>query len=74
MVHARGAAAHGIFQSYGTAESVTRAGFLAPGVTTEVFCRFSTVLGPSGRRHSSGLRRTTRQLTRPTHQKKGLKR
>ena len=48
VVHARGAAAHGIFQSYGTAESVTSAGFLAAGVTTEVFCRFSTVLGSRG--------------------------
>src|SRR5690348_12183900 len=29
VVHARGAAAHGIFESYGTAASVTKAGFLA---------------------------------------------
>src|SRR6187397_3034580 len=29
VVHARGAAAHGVFESYGTARSVTRAGFLA---------------------------------------------
>ena len=47
-VHARGAAAHGIFESYGTAASVTKAGFLAEGVTTEVFTRFSTVLGSRG--------------------------
>ena len=48
VVHARGAAAHGIFESYGTAASVTKAGFLAKGATTEVFARFSTVLGSRG--------------------------
>ena len=48
VVHARGAAAHGVFESYGTAMAVTKAGFLAPGVTTQVFCRFSTVLGSRG--------------------------
>jgi len=29
VVHARGAAAHGVFESYGTGRSVTKAGFLA---------------------------------------------
>ncbi|MCV7009542.1 catalase [Mycobacterium gordonae] len=49
VVHARGAAAHGVFESYGTAASVTRAGFLArKGKKTQVFCRFSTVLGSRG--------------------------
>jgi catalase len=49
VVHARGAAAHGVFESYGNAASVTKAGFLAEkGATTEVFCRFSTVLGSRG--------------------------
>jgi catalase len=48
VVHARGAAAHGVFESYGTAASVTRAGFLAKGRTTPVFTRFSTVLGSRG--------------------------
>jgi catalase len=48
VVHARGAAAHGIFESYGTAVSVTKAGFLAKGATTQVFTRFSTVLGSRG--------------------------
>jgi catalase len=48
-VHARGAAAHGVFESYGTAGSVTKAGFLAQkGAQTEVFTRFSTVLGSRG--------------------------
>jgi catalase len=49
VVHARGSAAHGIFESYGTARSVTKAGFLAEkGRQTEVFARFSTVLGSRG--------------------------
>lgn len=49
VVHARGAAAHGIFESYGTASSVTRAAFLGrKGTTTDVFARFSTVLGSRG--------------------------
>src|ERR1700684_3461364 len=43
VVHARGAAAHGFFESYGTAEPVTKAAFLAAkGRRTEVFARFST--------------------------------
>ena len=49
VVHARGAAAHGVFESYGTAASVTRAAFLGKkGTRTEVFTRFSTVLGSRG--------------------------
>jgi len=49
VVHARGAAAHGIFESYGTGRSVTKAGFLASkGLQTDVFVRFSTVLGSRG--------------------------
>ena len=49
VVHARGAAAHGTFESYGTAASVTKAGFLAQkGRQTPVFTRFSTVLGSRG--------------------------
>ncbi|MBT0769624.1 catalase [Kineosporia sp. J2-2] len=47
VVHARGAAAHGVFRSYGT--KITRARFLAEkGRETEVFVRFSTVLGSRG--------------------------
>ncbi|MEV6608521.1 catalase [Kutzneria sp. NPDC051319] len=48
VVHARGAAAHGTFESYGTAAAVTRADFLAERRTTPVFVRFSTVLGSRG--------------------------
>ncbi|MGV9245816.1 catalase [Streptomyces sp. NPDC003710] len=57
VVHARGAAAHGVFQSYGTAASVTKAAFLAKDVETPVFVRFSTVLGSRG---SSDTVRDTR--------------
>ncbi|MFD6875919.1 MULTISPECIES: catalase [unclassified Streptomyces] len=48
VVHARGAAAHGVFQGYGTAAKVTKAAFLAKGIETPVFVRFSTVLGSRG--------------------------
>ena len=49
VVHARGAAAHGVFRAYGSAASVTKAGFLAEtGKETPVFVRFSTVLGSRG--------------------------
>ncbi|GAA4355981.1 catalase [Angustibacter luteus] len=48
VVHARGAAAHGVFEAYGTAGDVTKAAFLAEGVRTPVFVRFSTVLGSRG--------------------------
>ncbi|GAA0581599.1 catalase CatB [Paractinoplanes ferrugineus] len=48
VVHARGTGAHGTFTGYGTAEGVSRAGFLAKGKETQVFVRFSTVLGSRG--------------------------
>ncbi|MFB7948503.1 catalase [Kitasatospora phosalacinea] len=48
VVHARGAAAHGVFESYGTGARISRAGFLAAGAKTPVFVRFSTVLGSRG--------------------------
>lgn len=48
VVHARGAAAHGVFESYGTASSVTGAAFLQHGAVTPTFTRFSTVLGSRG--------------------------
>ncbi|MEV4134194.1 catalase [Dactylosporangium sp. NPDC049742] len=48
VVHARGAGAHGVFTGYGTADSLTRAGFLKKGKETDVFVRFSTVLGSRG--------------------------
>jgi catalase len=48
VVHARGTAAHGVFESYGTAAEITSAAFLQPGAVTQVFTRFSTVLGSRG--------------------------
>ena len=49
VVHARGAAAHGVFRAYGSAASVTKAAFLAEkDRETPVFVRFSTVLGSRG--------------------------
>ncbi|WP_089299251.1 catalase [Actinoplanes regularis] len=49
VVHARGAGAHGVFTSYGSAANLTCAGFLREkGKETEVFVRFSTVLGSRG--------------------------
>ncbi|SNT20423.1 catalase [Streptosporangium subroseum] len=48
VVHARGAAAHGVFRAYGTAATVTKAAFLAEDVQTPIFLRFSPVLGSRG--------------------------
>ncbi|MGF0226256.1 catalase [Dietzia natronolimnaea] len=48
VVHARGAGAHGVFEANGAAASVCRAGVFAEGAQTEVFVRFSTVLGSRG--------------------------
>ncbi len=48
VVHARGSGAHGTFVANGAARDVCRAGFLAEGAQTDVFVRFSTVLGSRG--------------------------
>jgi catalase len=48
VVHARGSGAHGVFEGYGTAESVSCAGLFKKGKETPVFVRFSTVLGNRG--------------------------
>ena len=48
VVHARGAAARGVFRSNGAAASLTCASFLAKNVETPVFVRFSTVVGSRG--------------------------
>ncbi|MEV7181722.1 catalase [Kitasatospora sp. NPDC093679] len=48
VVHARGAGAHGVFRSYGSAANLTTAAFLAGDAETPVFVRFSTVLGSRG--------------------------
>ncbi len=57
VVHARGAAAHGTFVANGAAAGICQAPFLAEGVQTPVFVRFSTVLGSRG---SADLARDTR--------------
>ena len=58
IVHARGSAAHGVFQVYESMEKVTKAKFLGdPTRTTPVFVRFSTVAGSRG---SSDLARDVR--------------
>jgi catalase len=49
VVHARGSAAHGFFESYGDFSDLTRASlFGAKGKQTPVFVRFSTVAGERG--------------------------
>ncbi|MFB9244299.1 catalase [Massilia antarctica] len=49
VVHARGSAAHGYFESYQDLSAVTRASLFAqPGKRTPVFTRFSTVAGERG--------------------------
>lgn len=49
VVHARGAAAHGVFRVYEPLAHLTKADFLNdPAKETPVFVRFSTVQGPRG--------------------------
>ena len=49
IVHARGSAAHGVFEVYASQKKLTKAGFLQdPAVKTPVFVRFSTVQGSRG--------------------------
>ncbi|WP_448680948.1 catalase HPII [Pseudomonas nicosulfuronedens] len=49
IVHARGTAAHGYFESYDDWSALTKASFLGKaGKQTPVFVRFSTVQGPRG--------------------------
>jgi catalase len=49
VVHARGSAAHGYFESYGDFSELTHAApFAAAGKRTPVFVRFSTVAGGAG--------------------------
>jgi catalase len=49
IVHARGSAAHGVFECYQSLQAYTRASLFAEaGKQTPVFVRFSTVLGERG--------------------------
>ncbi|MGQ4335423.1 catalase [Streptomyces hayashii] len=69
VVHARGAAAHGVFRSYGSAAGVTKAAFLAADEETPVFVRFSTVLGSRG---SSDTVRDTRGFATKFYTSEGV--
>ncbi|GAA1933348.1 catalase CatB [Brevibacterium antiquum] len=69
VVHARGAAAHGTFVSYGTASNVTKAGFLQSDAQTEVFTRFSTVVGSRG---SADAARDTRGFATKFYTSEGV--
>lgn len=58
VVHARGSGAHGVFKTYKSMETVTKAGFLNDiEIETPVFVRFSTVAGSKG---SSDMARDVR--------------
>jgi catalase len=48
VVHAKGSAAHGFFETTENVSQFTRAGLFQPGVKTPVFLRFSTVSGELG--------------------------
>ncbi|WP_132921638.1 catalase HPII [Sodalis ligni] len=49
IVHARGSAAHGVFEVYRSLSDITKAAFLQdPSVKTPVYVRFSTVQGSRG--------------------------
>ena len=49
LVHARGAGAHGYFESYADWSNVTAASFIGKaGKQTPIFVRFSTVAGSRG--------------------------
>jgi catalase len=65
----RGAAAHGVFQGYGTAGQISKAAFLAKDVETPVFVRFSTVLGSRG---SSDTVRDTRGFATKFYTSEGI--
>lgn len=68
VVHARGYGAHGVFVGYGTATNVCKAAFLADGVETPVFVRFSTVVGSRG---SADTVRDTRGFATKFYTKEG---
>ncbi|WP_312855062.1 catalase [Agromyces agglutinans] len=69
VVHARGAAAHGVFEANGAAEGVTKAAFLRAGTRTRVFVRFSTVLGSRG---SADTVRDTRGFATKFYTREGV--
>ncbi len=48
VVHAKGGAAHGVFEATEDVSQYTKAAFLQPGKRTDTFLRFSTVAGEQG--------------------------
>ncbi|SFB02242.1 catalase [Algoriphagus aquimarinus] len=70
IVHARGAGAHGYFESYGDLSEFTKAGFLGKkGKKTPVFTRFSTVAGFKG---STDLARDVRGFAVKFYTEEGI--
>ena len=70
IVHARGAAAHGVFELYKPMTSYTKASFLqVSGSITPVFVRFSTVAGSRG---STDLARDVRGFAVKFYTEEGI--
>lgn len=70
VVHARGSAAHGVFQVYESMSKYTKAGFLNdPSRETPVFVRFSTVAGSRG---STDLARDVRGFAVKFYTEEGI--
>jgi catalase len=69
VVHARGAAAHGVFESTGEGAKYSKAAFLQKGAVTPVFTRFSTVAGSRG---SSDLARDVRGFATKFYTEEGV--
>lgn len=70
VVHARGSAAHGVFQVYESMAPYTKAAFLQdPSIRTPVFARFSTTVGSRG---STDLARDARGFAVKFYTQEGI--
>ena len=69
VVHARGSAAHGVFEAYKGASKYCKADFLKEGTVTPVFTRFSTVAGFRG---SSDVARDVRGFATKFYTQQGI--
>jgi len=70
VIHARGTAAHGFFENYGSLSDITSADlFQRAGERTEVFVRFSTAVGSRG---SRDLARDVRGFATKFYTKQGV--
>ena len=69
VVHARGSAAHGYFESYHDLSDLTRAALFCAGKRTPVFVRFSTVAGERG---SADLARDVRGFATKFYTDEGI--